>query len=410
MALTNEELQQILDNLTPEERKQLQSQLDRQIKVDNITNPTQSTNTKPKVKPKQDNSKVYCCPLCGSASYKKHGTTSTGMQRYICKDCGKTFSENYGDSLRYSHLSESQWKTILRGLVYDHSLPMIAKDADIAVSTAWACKAKVNQAIATLYGYSDLFKGSTQADEYYCRASFKGKRSPEFFIYTLGRMPRHHRNYYEKIEYLEQAGLYSKLQQEDPEYLAHLLSRDSEKMKRGISNEQICILTLVDSTGKLYLEPVSVGRLEKAMAKAKLKPRFIPDNSNVLVTDDHNAYNRALYGTKTRHEVVPSGKHANGKYNLAKVNSVHSQLTAYMEKYKGRSFTTKYLDLNLMLFWWLFKYREYSTEEKAQALFKIMNDEIPDIDLREKVNQVTVNELQNREITLDTKGEFPTKL
>lgn len=52
MALTNEELQQILDNLTPEERKQLQTQLDRQIKVDNITNPTQSTNTKPKVKPK----------------------------------------------------------------------------------------------------------------------------------------------------------------------------------------------------------------------------------------------------------------------------------------------------------------------------------------------------------------------
>ena len=45
-----------------------------------------------------------------------------------------------------------------------------------------------------------------------------------------------------------------------------------------------------------------------------------------------------------------------------------------------------------------------------EALYKIMNDEIPDIDLREKVNQVTVNELQHREITLDTKGQFPTKL
>lgn len=77
----------------------------------------------------------------------------------------------------------------------------------------------------------------------------------------------------------------------------------SPKMKRGISNDQICILTLVDEQGKLYLEPVSVGRLEKAMAKAKLKPRFTPDKSNVLVTDDHNAYNQrilrpapALYG------------------------------------------------------------------------------------------------------------------
>lgn len=82
MALTNEELQQILDNLTPEERKQLQTQLNRQVEVDSISNPTNSTNTEPPIKPKSDNSKVYCCPLCGSASYKKHGTTSTGMQRY----------------------------------------------------------------------------------------------------------------------------------------------------------------------------------------------------------------------------------------------------------------------------------------------------------------------------------------
>lgn len=223
----------------------------------------------------------------------------------------------------------------------------------------------------TMYGYSDLFQGTTQADEYYCRAAFKGKRDPEFFIYTLRRMPRHNRNYYEKVEYLQQAGLYDKLKREEPEYLQQLLEEEP-KMKRGISNEQICILTLVDENNKLYLEPVSVGRLEKAMAKAK-------------------------------HEVVPASKHTNGKYNLAKVNSVHSALSKFMDSKAGKVYTTKYLDLNLMLFWWLFKYREYSTEEKAQALFKIMNDEIPDIDLREKVNQVTVNELQNREITLDAK-------
>lgn len=409
MALTNEELQDIISNLSPEERKQLLSQLGRQVEVDNITNPTQSTNTKPKVKPKSDNSKVYCCPLCGSASYKKHGTTTSGMQRYICKDCGKTFSENYGDSLRYSHLTSDEWLDIIRGIVNNHSLPQIARDCGISKSTAWSCRMKINQAIMTMYGYSDLFQGTTQADEYYCRAAFKGKRDPEFFIYTLRRMPRHNRNYYEKVEYLQQAGLYGKLKREEPEYLQQLLEEEP-KMKRGISNEQICILTLVDENNKLYLEPVSVGRLEKAMAKAKLKPKFTSGEHNVFVTDDHNAYNRILYGTKAKHEVVPASKHTNGKYNLAKVNSVHSALSKFMDSKAGKVYTTKYLDLNLMLFWWLFKYREYSTEEKAQALFKIMNDEIPDIDIREKVNQVTVNELQNREITLDTKGEFPTKL
>lgn len=156
MALTNEELQDIISNLSPEERKQLLSQLGRQVEVDNITNPTQSTNTKPKVKPKSDNSKVYCCPLCGSASYKKHGTTTSGMQRYICKDCGKTFSENYGDSLRYSHLTSDEWLDIIRGIVNNHSLPQIARDCGISKSTAWSCRMKINQAIMTMYGYSDM--------------------------------------------------------------------------------------------------------------------------------------------------------------------------------------------------------------------------------------------------------------
>ena len=143
----------------------------------------------------------------------------------------------------------------------------------------------------------------------------------------LDRLPRHHMNYAEKVKWLQKAGLYDKLQREDPTKLDYLLSEEADKRKRGISNDQICVLTLVDETGKLYLEPVSVGRLEKAMAKTKLKPRIIPDKSNVLVTDDHNAYDRVAYGTKAKHEVVPSGKHTNGKYNLAKVNSVHSQLT-----------------------------------------------------------------------------------
>lgn len=106
-------------------------------------------------------------------------------------------------------------------------------------------------------------------------------------------------------------------------------------MKRGISNEQICILTLVDENNKLYLEPVSVGRLEKAMAKAKLKPKFISDEHNVFVTDDHNAYNRILYGTKAKHEVVPASKHTNGNYNLAKVNSVRSALSKFMDSKAG---------------------------------------------------------------------------
>lgn len=258
-----------------------------------------------------------------------------------------------------------------------------------------------------MYGYGDLFSGISEADEFYCRASFKGKRDAEFFIYTLGRMPRHNRNREEKIYWLQKNNLYNRLRSEDPAYLEELL--EDEKKKRGISNDQICILTLVDENGNLYLEPVSVGRLEKAMAKAKLKQKFT-GSGNVLVTDDHNAYDKALYGTGVKHEKVNSKVHKKGKYSLAKVNSVHSELSSFMSSLNGKVFNTKYLDLTLTLFWWLYKHKEYNTEEKVNVLFKILKDDITDLEAKERVDLITSKELSEREITIDTKGQFPTKI
>lgn len=410
MALSNEDLKQLISNLTQEEKQQLFSQLKEHLDNRNTEQEPLSPTDKPKQKKitHKRNGAILSCVYCGSTRLKSHGVTSAGNQRYICKSCGKTFTENHGSAMRYSHIDKETWMEILRGIIHNHSTTVIAKDTGLAPSTVWICRQKVCNAIKDMYGYNDLFNGVGEADEYYCRAAFKGKRDAEFFIYTLRRMPRHHRNRQEKIDWLMKNNLYDRLLIEEPDYLKELLSDDS-KIKRGISNEQICILTLVDQNNTLYLEPVSVGRLEKAMAKSKLKQKFNGDN-NVLVTDDHKAYDRVMYGTGVKHQIVPTNEHKKSKYNLAKVNSVHSALTAYMDRFSGRVYTTKYLDLTLMLFWWLFKYREYSTEEKAQALYKIMIDEIPDLDAKERVGLVTIDKITNREITLDTKGQFPTKL
>ena len=86
-------------------------------------------------------------------------------------------------------------------------------------------------------------------------------------------MPRHNRNYYEKVECLQQAGLYEKLKHEKPEYLQQLLEEEP-KMKRGISNEQICILTLVDENN-IYEKVKSLS--EK---KEKLKEKVDYDALN----------------------------------------------------------------------------------------------------------------------------------
>lgn len=204
MALSDETLQEIVSNLTPEDRQLLYKQLGIQIKIDKKDikegRIPQSPTTKPKPVPIKNNEKVYCCVYCGSASIKKHGETSAGNQRYYCKDCEKTFTENHGSALRYTHIDKETWLVILRGFVNHLSIPTIAKDTDLSKSTVWLCRQKVCNAIKEMYGYSDLFNGVAQADEYHCRAAFKRKRDAEFFIYTLRRMPRHHRNRQQKYD------------------------------------------------------------------------------------------------------------------------------------------------------------------------------------------------------------------
>ena len=74
MALTNDELQDIIARLSPDERKQLLSQLGRQVEIDKISDPYESIPTE------SNNSKVYCCPVCGSSNYKKIGVTAKGMR------------------------------------------------------------------------------------------------------------------------------------------------------------------------------------------------------------------------------------------------------------------------------------------------------------------------------------------
>ena len=93
MALSNEELQDIISRLSPEDRQNLLSQLGRQVKVDNISNPTHATGqkTQTKVKSKNANSKVYYCHICGSNSYKK----KKDIQTKVCKDNSVMITENH---------------------------------------------------------------------------------------------------------------------------------------------------------------------------------------------------------------------------------------------------------------------------------------------------------------------------
>lgn len=47
---------------------------------------------------------VECCPRCGSVTIVKKGKAKYGEQRYLCRDCGRTFGMGSGRILGMSKL------------------------------------------------------------------------------------------------------------------------------------------------------------------------------------------------------------------------------------------------------------------------------------------------------------------
>ena len=47
------------------------------------------------------NKNIECCPICGGNKYIKHGSYKE-IQRYKCKECGKTFSNATNSLWSYS--------------------------------------------------------------------------------------------------------------------------------------------------------------------------------------------------------------------------------------------------------------------------------------------------------------------
>lgn len=99
MALSDETLEQIVSNLTPEEREQLFSQLSRQIEQDKSDIANGKEPLSPPTKPKQKkiiqkgNGEIHCCVYCGSTKLKSHGATSAGNQRYKTAETDEFYTE-----------------------------------------------------------------------------------------------------------------------------------------------------------------------------------------------------------------------------------------------------------------------------------------------------------------------------
>ena len=348
-----------------------------------------------RVKGGTNKNQIIACPHCGSIATVKSGKTAAGTQRYICKDCRKTFTLETNTILSHSNLNSEQWYQIFKGIVERSSLATIAEKIGMSVKCAWYNKHKIQTVLLALYGEQDTFQDIVECDECFARLSFKGKRDPDFFITDLRRLPRHRRSKTEKTQYLIEHG-YSEIVFKNPGELERLLY--GSNFLPGTNRDNVCILSGKDRSGNLYMSPACLGNAEPKHIQAHFKKRFASDT--ILVTDSSKAYGPFAKSHNLRYEKLASGQHSRGPYSLSRINAVHSNLRDYMPKSGKNLLATKYLDLGLIFFWWQEKHKQLTQSEQIEALQKCITD-------NPNIGVITYQQLRHRPLTLDTKGLIP---
>lgn len=87
-----------------------------------------------------DEQSVAACRHCGSIRIKKHGTTSKGSIRMICKDCGKTFALSEHPDTR---LTRNQMAALFMGIIENIPIGQLADRMGVSRSTAHRHKIQI---------------------------------------------------------------------------------------------------------------------------------------------------------------------------------------------------------------------------------------------------------------------------
>ena len=115
---------------------------------------------------------INCCPHCGDIAYQRWGKSS-GLQRYRCKGCLKTFNALSGTSLSGLRHKE-QWLVFCGCLIEGYSVRKSARHCGIDPTTAFRWRHKFLS--SPMLEKSQKMVGIVEADETFFTESCKGNR------------------------------------------------------------------------------------------------------------------------------------------------------------------------------------------------------------------------------------------
>ena len=247
------------------------------------------------------------CPRCDATGAVANGK-ARGLQRYLCKACGRTFGALTGTRLSGLHRKE-EWLTFGACLADGDTIKTSSERCGVAVSTAFRWRHRFLEAVQT---GAEKLRGIVEADETFVLSSPKGSRA------------------WKKIK---DGGAAADPPDRKPR------RRGGKAAKRGLSHELVPVLVAADRSGATFTAVLPA--VSAAAFTAALKPVIGTDA--LLVTDGCTSYPACAAALGITHEVLnqSAGERVRGELHIQTVNNRHSRLKDFLRARRG--IATKYL-------------------------------------------------------------------
>lgn len=271
-------------------------------------------------------SEGIACPHCKSLNNKKNGK-ARGHQRYLCKDCKKSFGDTSVSLLTRTRYPE-KWLPYFECMVQGMPLRKIAEHLKIHVSTAFFWRHKI--LLGLMREPMESLKGIVEADELYMLESHKGKNQ----VNKLGTRKAR--------------------------------KRGGVSQYRGISREQVCILFAADRKSGVIAQMAGYGRVNNLEIEGVIGD-YLKD-ATCFCTDAGKSFLTYAKEKGIEHHVLNAskGERVDGIYHIQHINAYHSRFRKWIAKFQGVA--TKYINSYLEWFRYIELHKRLSTRDKKQDM------------------------------------------
>lgn len=293
-------LRQMFNSLSKEEQTNFLKSLNHESKQVQTFESFKQSVIKHSNHPLQDR---CCCPHCQGINVVKNGHKGN-VQRFKCKDCGKTFTFSNNTILFSTKKDLETWKKYCECFLEKKSLRRCAEICDISLETAFRWRHKILDALQNMQSNITL-KGVVESDETFFALSFKGTKKENFSI------PRETHN------------------------------RGHSVSTRGLSKELVCVPCIVNHEGMSVGKISNLGKPKVQDLEKVINNRI--EQGSIFVTDSLRGYQKVAVNNDLVHVRIPRGRYKSGSFNINTVNCYHSELKRMINgNFKGVA--TKYLN------------------------------------------------------------------